>query len=121
MHQGKEEPRPALAGAAAGAVEADSTTLRNEQERSTKPQPRKYAPQRAWKKRNPLATWAHAAFRSAERRGLVQRTPCEVCGAEDTDAHHYRGYHQPLAVRFLCRRHHKAAHKAERRRARGDG
>ena len=107
-------------GAQTGAETAKADDAGNSKH-TTSLRPRKYAPQRAWKKRNPLATWAHAAFRSAERRGLVQRTPCEVCGAEDTDAHHYRGYHQPLAVRFLCRRHHKAAHRAERKRARGDG
>lgn len=117
MQRGKEKPRPALAGAAAGAVEADSTTPGNEQKRSTKPQPRKYAAQRAWKKRNPLAVWAHAATRSAIRRGLLVPRPCTVCGDPKADAHHEQ-YETPLRVEWLCRRHHRQHHLAKEA---GDG
>jgi hypothetical protein len=78
---------------------------------STKPAARKYAAQRAWKLRNPLATWAHSATRSAIRRGLLTRKPCEVCGAEAADAHH-PDHARPLLVRWLCRKHHKAAEAA---------
>jgi len=57
--------------------------------------------------------WAHNALRSALRRGLIERKPCEVCGAEPTDGHH-DNYDQPMAVRWLCRLHHRHAHKKGR-------
>ena len=67
-------------------------------------------PQARWASRNPKAVWAHAALRSALRRGLIQRGPCEVCGASEVDGHH-DDYDQPMRVRWLCRKHHKAAHR----------
>lgn len=83
------------------------------------PNPSKSAPesqsrQARWRERNPLAAWAHSALRSAIRRGLVKVEPCEVCGAKPTDAHH-DNYAKPADVRWLCRRHHAALHKAQRR------
>ena len=69
----------------------------------------KYEAQRRWKERNPLATWAHAATRSAIRRGLIEPQPCEVCG--DKGEAHHPDHRDPLAVIWLCRRHHKAAHR----------
>lgn len=77
----------------------------------------KFPRQAKWRARNPLADWAHSATRGALRRGLIERKPCERCGAERTDAHHGQ-YDQPLAVTWLCRRCHKAEHKALRGRAR---
>lgn len=72
----------------------------------------KPTPQAKWKTGNPKAVWAHNALRSALRRGLLERGPCEVCGAEKTDAHHDPDdYDRPMAVRWLCRLHHKAEHK----------
>jgi hypothetical protein len=65
--------------------------------------------QARWQAANPLARWAHLALASGIRRGLVERRPCEVCGAEPADAHH-DDYARPLAVRFLCRRHHRGWH-----------
>jgi hypothetical protein len=71
--------------------------------------PKTQTRQARWQAENPLARWAHVAFASALKRGLVQREPCEVCGAEPADAHH-SDYSRPLAVTYLCRRHHKAVH-----------
>jgi hypothetical protein len=68
-----------------------------------------YQAQAKWREKNPLKRWAHVATASALRRGLIARKPCEVCGCEQTDAHH-DNYLEPLRVRWLCRRHHKAAH-----------
>ena len=69
-----------------------------------------FARQAKWRERNPLKRWAHVATASAVSRGLITRQPCEVCGAEQTDAHH-DDYSRPMAVRWLCRQHHKDAHK----------
>jgi ribosomal protein L15E len=60
--------------------------------------------------RNPLATWGHAATRSAIRRGLIERDVCAVCGDPETDGHH-PDHKNPLEVVWLCRRHHKAEHR----------
>jgi hypothetical protein len=75
---------------------------------------RKLSRQEKWRAKNPQAVWAHAATRSAIRRGLVVKQPCEVCGAPDTDAHH-DDYDRPLMVRWLCRLHHGRAHAEARR------
>lgn len=63
--------------------------------------------QARWRARNPKARWAHVCLDSAIRRGLIERQPCEVCGAEPADGHH-DDYDRPMAVRWLCRKHHKA-------------
>ena len=42
--------------------------------------------------------------------GSIQRKPCEICGAEPTEAHH-DDYNKPLEVRWLCREHHEQWHK----------
>lgn len=74
----------------------------------------KYQPQRKWRERNPLADWAHNATRSAVRRGLIKRQPCEVCGEEKAEAHH-PDYLDPLKVVWLCKPHHKAEHARMKR------
>lgn len=73
---------------------------------STTPEPTRQA---KWAAAHPQARWAHDALRSAIRRGLIVRKPCEVCGAEKTDAHH-TDYDRPMDVIFLCRRHHRERH-----------
>lgn len=79
---------------------------------SERPQTR----QARWRSQNPLAYWAHSATQSALRRGLIRRGPCEVCGAEKTDAHHI-DYHRPLSsIVWLCRKHHRLAHLREGQR-----
>lgn len=69
--------------------------------------------QAKWDAANPKAKWAHASVRSAIRRKLIERQPCEVCGEPETDGHH-DDYDRPLAVRWLCRLHHRHHHAAER-------
>lgn len=66
--------------------------------------------QAKWRAANPKARWAHVALQSALNRGLIERQPCEVCGAEKVDGHH-PDYDKPMAVTWLCRRHHKAVHR----------
>lgn len=90
----------------------DGTKHRKPSEESTKPKG-KGSRQQAWRERNPLAIWAHAATRSAIRRGLIVPQPCEVCGAK-AEAHH-PDHADPLRVQWLCRIHHKRLHAALRR------
>jgi len=48
----------------------------------------------------------------ALRSGKLVRQPCEVCGAESTQAHH-EDYLKPLDVRWLCSVHHGETHRVE--------
>jgi hypothetical protein len=67
--------------------------------------------QQRWATANPKAVWAARCLRSALRRGLIERGVCEVCGDPQTDGHH-EDYDKPMVVRWLCRKHHRAAHAA---------
>lgn len=42
--------------------------------------------------------------------GLVSKKPCEICGADNSHAHH-DDYTRPLSVRWLCPVHHKEWHR----------
>ena len=53
---------------------------------------------------------AHAAVMKAKREGSLIAEPCEVCKAEETQAHH-DDYAAPLTVRWLCRVCHSAWHR----------
>ena len=62
---------------------------------------------------------ARVAVKDAIRRGRLQRGPCTVgtdCSGR-VEAHHHRGYDQPLVVTWLCASHHRRLHAAERRAA----
>lgn len=50
------------------------------------------------------------AARMATR--VLDRKPCEVCGATKVEAHH-DDYTKPLDVRWLCKRHHAEVHTRE--------
>lgn len=76
------------------------------------------SPQLKWNRENPLARWAHGAVRSAIRRGLIEPQACEVCGKDPAEAHH-DDHMRPLAIRWLCRLHHRRHHAEERRKAGG--
>lgn len=56
---------------------------------------------------------AHTIAKAAERRGELVRQPCEVCGAVKVEGHH-DDYTKPLAIRWLCHKHHGEAHKLAR-------
>lgn len=73
-------------------------------------EPAALSSQAKWNSANPKALWAHNAVRSAIKRGLIERKACEVCGEEETDAHH-DDYDRPLLIRWLCRLHHRADHR----------
>ena len=46
----------------------------------------------------------------ALRNGTLERCPCEVCGDPKVQAHH-EDYSLPLAVRWLCHKHHGQTHR----------
>lgn len=51
---------------------------------------------------------AHRKVAKALEEGTIERAPCEECGTE-AEAHH-DDYSKPLAVRWLCRKHHRQWH-----------
>lgn len=76
---------------------------------------RPLSPQAKWDRANPEAKWAHMALASAIRRGLIERQPCEVCGAVHGQAGavihgHHDDYQKPMAVQWLCHLHHRQVH-----------
>jgi hypothetical protein len=52
---------------------------------------------------------ARARATDMVRRGMLKRLPCEICGDLFTEFHH-ADYSKPLAVRHLCREHHRLEH-----------
>ncbi|HDY67408.1 MAG TPA: hypothetical protein ENH85_06440 [Candidatus Scalindua sp.] len=44
------------------------------------------------------------------RDKTLERQPCEVCGEENAEAHHYN-YDHPLNINWLCKEHHGMEHK----------
>lgn len=73
---------------------------------------RQNAANREWKRRNPEKVRAHSLLAYHIRAGNLSRQPCEVCGAEKTDAHH-DDYGKPKDVRWLCHLHHMELHRVE--------
>jgi hypothetical protein len=59
---------------------------------------------------NRRARYCRLLIHLALKNGKLTRQPCEVCGDPKTDAHH-DDYSQPLAVRWLCRSHHRKLHR----------
>lgn len=57
----------------------------------------------------PEKTAARTAVMHAVAAGTLVRQPCEVCGALEVHGHH-DDYSQPLAVRWLCPKHHTEHH-----------
>lgn len=65
-----------------------------------------------FKKDNPLicAAWAHAGY--AMKTGRLVKTPCEICGNPEVEAHHMSHKQEHwLHVQFLCEKHHGRANK----------
>lgn len=55
----------------------------------------------------PEKTKARQAVSNAVRDGRLTKKPCEVCKDPASQAHH-NDYRHPLAVRWLCFKHHRA-------------
>lgn len=67
---------------------------------------------RLWRSANPGSSRAHRLVARALRTGALVKGPCAICGSTDyVEAHHHSGYSQPLAVTFLCKLHHRQAHR----------
>lgn len=49
---------------------------------------------------------------NAKRAGKIPQLPCAVCGATNSQAHHF-DYSRPLDVIWLCRIHHAEVHKKQ--------
>lgn len=47
------------------------------------------------------------------KRGTQTRLPCEVCGGQESEAHHVC-YDLPYAVTWLCKEHHQEIHREHR-------
>lgn len=77
------------------------------------PTPKPVTRQARWQSSHPQAVWAWQCLRSALKRGLIQKEPCEVCGHAKVDAHH-SDYSKPMAAAWLRRRHHRQLHSRER-------
>jgi hypothetical protein len=52
---------------------------------------------------------ARSKINNAIRDGRLTRRACQICGAPNSQAHH-TDYRRPLAVRWLCFKHHREAH-----------
>lgn len=85
-----------------------------EKDRSQTQERRKavYARRATLKDRRPERVKAAYLTSNAIRDGRLIREPCEVCGSVTVEAHH-DDYSKPLAVRWLCRKHHLEHHGKE--------
>ncbi len=61
-------------------------------------------------KYDPVKEAARGAVYRALLKGLIEREPCLVCDDENVQAHHH-DYSLPLAVTWLCPRHHAMVHR----------
>lgn len=65
-----------------------------------------------WAERHPKKKEAHRAVQRAVKKGLLIKTPCEVCGEKKVEGHH-DDYDKPLVVRWLCHKHHMELHRLD--------
>jgi len=61
------------------------------------------------KERYPEKVKARQIVHNAIQSGKLVRKPCEVCGDDNTQAHH-EDYNKPLDVIWLCPKHHRKKH-----------
>jgi hypothetical protein len=62
----------------------------------------------AYHMRHPERRKAHHAVTNAIRDGKLTKQPCFICG--DLAEAHHPDYSRPLAVVWLCNKHHREAH-----------
>jgi hypothetical protein len=68
---------------------------------------------RKFRKDNPQIYRAWEQVNSAVKRGKIVREPCEICGEENSHAHH-EDYLKPFEIQWLCPLHHKEKHTASK-------
>ena len=91
-----------------------------EKSRSARSKPGFAVPKRSresikiWQAANPEKREAHNKVAAAIKSGRLVKKPCEVCGSEDSQAHH-EDYSKPLQVMWLCSAHHAERHIEIRR------
>lgn len=64
---------------------------------------------RSYRLRFPNKYKAHSMVNNCIRDKKLFRQKCEVCGSQETEAHH-DDYLKPLNIRWLCAAHHKEWH-----------
>lgn len=64
-----------------------------------------------WKAKNHEKYLAHKKVETALKAGSLKRQPCERCGAADLVHAHHDDYGRPLAVTWLCPKHHRERHR----------
>jgi hypothetical protein len=94
--------RDGRAGACKECAKARTTKRRRETNYAAQ---RKYESSEKGRSKRRAYTSANLSVFHAIRRGDLERKPCEVCGAETSEAHH-PDYAKPLDVMWLCRSHH---------------
>jgi hypothetical protein len=68
----------------------------------------KVVKQKWWKRystNNADSIAAHRVVKSAIRAGKLEKIPCEVCGNQNSEAHH-DDHKKQLEIRWLCKKHH---------------
>lgn len=61
-------------------------------------------------KEHPELSKAHQEVATALKKGLIKKSPCEICGDKIVEAHH-DDYTKPLDVRWLCKKCHMKWHR----------
>jgi len=69
-----------------------------------------YSYTKEYKQNNSEKISAQKRVLRAKRSGKLEKHPCEICGDENSEAHH-DDYSQPLEVRWFCRKHHNELHR----------
>ena len=87
--------------------------------RAAHPEASRQADHRSYRKKVANgAAQAKRKVRDALRSGMIERCPCEGCGATSNLHAHHDDYSKPLEVRWLCRtchgRHHRLLRDAAR-------
>ena len=74
---------------------------------------------REWRKTHPLTEEQRRRMvcrsyaKVYEKRGVLRRQPCQVCGESDGVQKHHPDYDRPLLVVWLCREHHQQHHNGK--------
>jgi len=69
------------------------------------------ATRKVYKANNAEKTFAHHVVERAIEKGDLIRSPCVICGYDQTHGHH-DNYEKPLDVVWLCPQHHSERHQS---------